>query len=196
MDIDREMPLAAVFTPEQRFDAVMEQYGRLLRAAIARVCPRDMAADYDDIHQEACLRIWRAIASGREIPAPASYIYRVAATTTIDAIRRVKARREQPLEPLVSGSDTELDIPAPAHETPLSIAELTQLGEKTHRAIAAFPIHRRRAVSLHLQGLTTQEIAHLLGWSEAKARNLVYRTLKDLRVRLRADGIDHVRRRR
>jgi RNA polymerase sigma-70 factor (ECF subfamily) len=194
--MEQDIPFTGTIPASERFDSVMEQYGRLLRAAILRLCPRDMAADYDDIHQEACLRIWRAIAGGREIPAPASYIYRVAATTTIDAIRRVKARREEALEPLTAGPATPLDLPAPPHESPLSILQHTQLSEKTLRVVAAFPTDRRRAVSLHLQGLTTQEIADLVGWSEAKARNLVYRTLKDLRTRLRAEGIDHVARRR
>jgi DNA-directed RNA polymerase specialized sigma24 family protein len=53
------------------------------------------------------------------------------------------------------------------------------------------PDNRRRAVGLHLEGLTSQEIADLLGWSEPKARNLVYRGLKDVREQLQAEGIDY-----
>ena len=34
-----------------------------------------------------------------------------------------------------------------------------------------------------------QEIADLLGWSEAKTRNLLYRGLGDLRARLTEQGI-------
>jgi RNA polymerase sigma-70 factor (ECF subfamily) len=51
--------------------------------------------------------------------------------------------------------------------------------------------NRRITVGLYLQGMTTEEIGGLLGWSEAKARNLVYRGLKDLRRELRALGIDY-----
>jgi RNA polymerase sigma-70 factor (ECF subfamily) len=42
---------------------------------------------------------------------------------------------------------------------------------------------------MHLAGYPRQEIADLLGWSEAKTRNLLYRGLDDLRSRLTARGI-------
>jgi RNA polymerase sigma-70 factor (ECF subfamily) len=42
-----------------------------------------------------------------------------------------------------------------------------------------------------LQGLNTAEIGELMGWSEAKARNLVYRGLDDVRSQLRAHGLDY-----
>ena len=41
--------------------------------------------------------------------------------------------------------------------------------------------------------MTTDEIADLMGWSEPKARNLVYRGLKDLRKALRDAGIEYKR---
>jgi len=49
---------------------------------------------------------------------------------------------------------------------------------------------RRPVVRTYLAGYGTTEIGELMGWTEAKARNLVYRGLADLRVRLRAMGID------
>jgi RNA polymerase sigma-70 factor (ECF subfamily) len=185
---EHDIPLAGRVSPDVRFDAVMEEYGRLLRAAVARLCPRDMTAECDDIRQEAYLRVWRAVAAGREIQSPASYIYRAAATATIDAIRRVKARREQALE---AGAESEQKELQSETVPPDKAAEHRQIIEKTVRLLAAASPDRRRAVTLHLQGLTTQEIGDLLGWSEAKARNLVYRTLGDLRSRLRAEGIDY-----
>jgi RNA polymerase sigma-70 factor (ECF subfamily) len=42
---------------------------------------------------------------------------------------------------------------------------------------------------MHLAGYAREEIAQLLGWSEAKTRNLLYRGLADLRERLTARGI-------
>ena len=35
------------------------------------------------------------------------------------------------------------------------------------------------------------EVGRLLGWSESKARNLVYRGLRDLRAALKREGIHH-----
>jgi DNA-directed RNA polymerase specialized sigma24 family protein len=49
---------------------------------------------------------------------------------------------------------------------------------------------RSRAVRLYLEGMTSQEIADLAGWTEPRARNLTYRGLKDLRDLLGAEGIE------
>ncbi len=42
---------------------------------------------------------------------------------------------------------------------------------------------------MYLVGYSRQEIADLLGWSEAKTRNLLYRGLDDLRRALSQRGI-------
>src|SRR6185503_18484021 len=82
---------------EARFDRIIVEYGTLLRNAIARVCPRDLGIQLDDVEQEARLRLWNGIKVEREIRDIPSYIYRVAMTTTIDAIRQARSRREKQL---------------------------------------------------------------------------------------------------
>jgi RNA polymerase sigma-70 factor (ECF subfamily) len=42
---------------------------------------------------------------------------------------------------------------------------------------------------MYLAGYPREEIAALMGWSEAKTRNLLYRGLADLRERLTELGI-------
>jgi RNA polymerase sigma-70 factor (ECF subfamily) len=41
---------------------------------------------------------------------------------------------------------------------------------------------------MHLAGYPREEIESLLGWSEARTRNLIYRGLGDLRARLEELG--------
>ena len=48
---------------------------------------------------------------------------------------------------------------------------------------------RRAVVRMHLAGYERAEIGDLLGWSEAKTRNLLYRGLADLRQILDSWGI-------
>ncbi|HSE98306.1 MAG TPA: RNA polymerase sigma factor, partial [Blastocatellia bacterium] len=134
-----------------------------------------------------------AVQSERDLTDPASYIYRIAVTTTIDAVRRVMARREEQLllEPGVDTQDAVISLEAPSEESPDRIAERRQVMQKVEAAIAHLTENRRTAVELHLQGMTSQEIADLMDWSEPKARNLVYRGLNDLRERLREEGIDY-----
>jgi DNA-directed RNA polymerase specialized sigma24 family protein len=78
---------------EERFNALLDDFGVLLRRAIVRFCPRDQDIQFD-IEQEARLRFWRALQREREIKNHASYLDRIAATATIDAMRRAQARHE------------------------------------------------------------------------------------------------------
>ena len=52
-------------------------------------------------------------------------------------------------------------------------------------------ISRARAVAvrMHLAGYPRDEIGTLLGWSEARTRNLIYRGLADLREGLSSMGV-------
>ena len=171
---------------ERRLEEILERYRPLLRAAISRACPPDLGIAIDDVEQEARLRIWRALKEATEIRHPASYLYKVAASATLDAVRRATTlrasrRSEVAVEML---EETEGPVERAAAIAPDRLAEQRQLLERARRELGALEPDRRRAVGLHLQGFTPGEIAPLLGWSEPKARSLVYRGLAELRARL------------
>jgi RNA polymerase sigma-70 factor (ECF subfamily) len=176
-------------TADERWGALIEQYGIFLRRVVTRLCPKNLGLNFDDVEQEARLRLWRALRDERKIDDPASYLYRIAATATIDAVRRVRARREDPLEPPDEEGGT--GGLADARPSPERAAERGFLIGRIEEVFARFAPERRRLLRLHLQGFTTQEIADLHGWTEPKARNLVYRTLGELREQLRALGIQY-----
>jgi RNA polymerase sigma-70 factor (ECF subfamily) len=176
---------------ERRFSELMEAFGHVLRRALARAAPPDCGVDPDDLEQEARIRIWRALASEKEIREPASFFYRVAITATLDAYRRATSRRHQ--HP-ASRSEREPDAVSSAeiHTSeggPELRIDRSRLLRAVHGALGSLAENRRRAVALHLQGFSTTEIGELLAWTEPKARNLVYRGLADLRGRLEAEGI-------
>jgi len=179
---------------EERFNLVVEEFGMLLRRAIVRFCPRDKGLQFDDIEQEARLRLWRALQCEREVTNYASYLYRIAATATIDALRRVQARHEEQLEILIEQRTDDGDImlaPAPVRDSPERLAESREAVDRVMSAVAKLPDAQRRAVGMYLQGMTSQDVADLMGWSEPKSRNLIYRGLKELRKSLREEGIDY-----
>lgn len=179
---------------EERFNAVIEEFGQFLRQSIARLCPQDRGIQFDDIEQEARLRLWRALGSETEIQNLASYIYRIAATATIDAVRRAKVRREEQLhlvEDEGEGEGERRPLAEDPERSPVRLTEQRQVIQKVREALVRLPESRCRAVGLHLEGMTSREIANLLGWSEPKARNLTYRGLKDLRCLLRPKGIEY-----
>jgi len=178
----------------QRFERLIERYAALLRSVVAQHCPRGVGVEVADIEQEARVRLWRALEREKDLTDPASYIYRIAVTAAIDAVRRVIARREDQLR-IANADDEEpaevLNIPADPSHAPDAVTARRELMARIAAAVEALPQNRRRAVELHLQGLSLGEMAELLGWSEAKARNLVYRGLDDLRDALRREGIDY-----
>jgi RNA polymerase sigma factor (sigma-70 family) len=177
---------------EERFNAVVDEFGVLLRRAIIRLCPRDKGLQFDDIEQEARMRLWRALQSERDVINYASYLYRIAATATIDAMRRIQARHEEQLQMEQGADEVEVMVaPAPLRDSPERQAESREAIRKVSSALSQFPDDQRRAVGMYLQGMTSQDVADLMGWTEPKSRNLIYRGLNQLRKTLRAEGIEY-----
>lgn len=179
---------------EAQLEALLEDYGRFLRHTIARFCPKTLSAQINDIEQEAKIRLWRAVQSERDLSNPSFYIYRIAMTTTIDAVRKAQARQEEQLcLAAEEGADSVavLALPTDPEQSPERAAQQQEFIEIIETALAELLENRRLAVEFHLQGMTSQEVADLMDWTEAKARNLIYRGLEDLRKHLRNAGIDY-----
>jgi RNA polymerase sigma factor (sigma-70 family) len=178
----------------RRFELLLERYSTLLRGLIGQHCPRHLGVEASDVEQEARVRLWRALEREKELTDPASYTYRIAVTTTIDAVRRVLARREDQVR-VDDEDDSETEsvqtFVTDQTQSPDSVTERRELMSGIGAAVQSLAENRRRAVVLHLQGLNLNEIAELLGWTEGKARNLVDRGLDDLRDALRREGVDY-----
>jgi RNA polymerase sigma-70 factor (ECF subfamily) len=174
-----------------RLEELLEELGGFLKATIRRLCPRTLGIQADEIEQDVRLRLWRSMKDERILASPASYMYRAAAAAVIDAVRRVKARREEPLQSIEAGAERRPDdLPVEARNSPHDLALASETRRSVEQGLGRLEQSRRRTVRLHLQGFGSQEIADLLGWTEPKARNLVYRGLEDLRRELRAAGMD------
>ena len=144
-------------------------------------------AALDEVMQEVRIRLWRARGTSEQIgETNTSYVYRTAATAALDVLRRQRSRQADRHEAIDEGGTAVLAAPEP---DPLERLEGTELAERVHRAIEAIPASRRPAVRMHLAGYPREEIAELMGWTEAKTRNLLYRGLADLRERLAAEGV-------
>jgi RNA polymerase sigma factor (sigma-70 family) len=169
----------------------MLRYGPFIRDMVGRLCPRHLGLDRSEIEQNALIRLWRVVESEREVRDFESYLYRVVASVTLDAIRDHKARREdQMVVSQVESLTASPAMPGSVSESPETVTSRRRLVGRVRDAIERLPPKRRRAVKLYLLGFTSVEIGAFLGWSEAKARNLAYRGLDDLRGLLVEAGID------
>jgi RNA polymerase sigma-70 factor (ECF subfamily) len=142
--------------------------------------------DVEDLVQEVRVRLWKALERGEQIEAaPASYVYRTAASAALDLLRRRRARRETSARlSRLTGEAVLGESPAPD-----TVFEGSELAERIGEAVDRLADSRRSVVRMYLAGYGREEIADLLGWSEPKTRNLLYRGLENLREILTDMGI-------
>ena len=130
--------------------------------------------------QEVRIRLWRARGTSEQVDETnTSYVYRTASSAALDVIRRRRARQADRHDAIEDeGTVTVLTAPQPdPHASPRGVASSAQ---RVARAIDEIPASRRPPVRMHLAGYPREEIAKLMGWTEAKTRNLLYRGLADL----------------
>ena len=168
-------------------DAALTSFTEMVRRVAWRHRLSD--ADVDEVMQEVRIRIWKAgggaeVQSESFVQSPTSYVYKTAVSAAIDLIRRQRSTRARNTISL-EGDAPVLDT-APTAQADLESEELAQ---RVARAVETIPPTRRPAVRMYLAGYSREEIADLMGWTEAKTRNLVYRGLEDLRHRLTEMGI-------
>jgi RNA polymerase sigma-70 factor (ECF subfamily) len=164
-------------------EAVVSRFAGMVRGVGWR--HRLSESDVDEVMQQVRIRLWRAQGESEQISrSPASYVYRTAVSAALDLMRR---RRAQRVDQSVSLDDPGAALPGKPN--PQADLEFSELAQTVSRAIEEIPASRRAVVRMHLAGHPREEIAQLLGWSEAKTRNLLYRGLGDLRARLTALGI-------
>ena len=143
------------------------------------------AADADEMIQEVRIRLWKAHGTSEQVAAvPASYVYRTAVSAALDLLR---TRRRRRIDDAVELED-HLDLAAPSITAEQELAG-SQLAREVALALRTIPATRQPVVRMHLAGYAREEIAELMGWTEAKTRNLLYRGLADLREGLAERGV-------
>lgn len=155
-----------------------------LARALARSCPRVLSDRREDLLQDCLLRLMDLVTkSGAERQFSASYLYKVAHSTLIDEIRRMRRRPESPLEEVEPVASDLVESNPEAHAT------AREIGHGILDCLARLARERRLGVTLYLQGHSAPEAARILDWNTKKAENLIYRGLADLRECLAAKGM-------
>lgn len=130
----------------------------------------------EDLVQETFARAWRFLDNLREERAAKSWL-----TTTL---RRENARRfERGTPPVVQGLDLErFGEKAPAYDTSTEAFVL-------RRALAELPAAYREPLLLQvIEGLSCDEIAHVLGITRAAVMTRLFRARRTLRAALEGDS--------
>jgi RNA polymerase sigma-70 factor (ECF subfamily) len=164
-------------------EAVLARCVRMVRSVGARHGLSE--ADLDDVVQDVRIRLWRSCTTTEQIERlGTSYVYKAATTAALDLIRRRRAHGAE-LSEFVDDHSNRIAASTAASDE----ADAHDLEAQVLAALKTLPLSRRTAVRMYLTGYGREEIAGLLGWTEAKTRNLLYRGLDDLRERLNKIGI-------
>jgi RNA polymerase sigma factor (sigma-70 family) len=161
----------------------IRRFAGLLRHARRRhgLAPEDL----DELVQEVRVRLWRARGTGEKISAvSSSYMYRTAMSAAVDLIRRRRHERHE-----VATLDEGVPRDALTDRSAGPDAGSEEILEAMGWALGRLARPRAVAVRMHLAGYSREEIGSILGWSEARTRNLIYRGLADLRARLTELGV-------
>jgi RNA polymerase sigma factor (sigma-70 family) len=165
-------------------ERVVSTYAAMLRAAARRKGLSDV--ELDEVIQEVRIRLWGALDTPERIAAVnTSYVYQTAMSAVCDLIRRRRGDRTVSLEedPTLAG----IAVPTPL--SPDRALERLELAGSIERALEDLSAAQRPVVRMYLAGYPQREIETLLGWTEAKTRNVLYRGLAEIRKALASQGL-------
>jgi RNA polymerase sigma factor (sigma-70 family) len=161
---------------ETQFQALIERWAGFVRGTLRQIDHRLPEADLEELEQDVRLRLWQALKLENNFDKPASFIRKVVLSVSIDAARRRQVRGSDSVHVEIGGLQIADDLGTEALESKGELAVLLK------RLQAESP-DQYQALGLHLQGFSTTEVGQLLGWTEAKARNTIYRFLDDIRAK-------------
>lgn len=164
---------------ERTFTSAFEQYSdELFRHCSMRIADRERALE---LTQEAFLRSWDyAQRGGEEIREWRPFLYRTLRHLIIDEYRK---RKSSSLEAMAEAGDASPeDLLPPDESNTLERAVERFEGKRALAALEQLPDIYREALSLrYVEGMTPQEIAHILEESENVVSVRIHRGLKKLR---------------
>lgn len=171
------LALKAAAGDRAAFAALVEaHYDRVFRLAWRWCGSRDKA---EDVAQDVCVKLAKAIREFRGEAAFSTWLYRIAFTTATDRLR--DGQRTVPLAP----SNVVLLVDGASHETP----ETAVIGQELWDAVRALPSQQRDAVLLvYGEDLSHAEAASIMGCTEKTVSWHLFEAKKRLKLQLEAAG--------
>jgi RNA polymerase sigma-70 factor (ECF subfamily) len=149
------------------FEELVELYEPRLRYFLARMIGDDHAAD--DLVQEVWFDVYRGLARLADPGAFAAWLYRIAHHRALRQLRR----KRQPL-----GSLEGIDLPEEPEGDDFSAED----AERVHAALGQLPPDFREVLLLRFfEGMTYEDIAHVLGCRLGTVRSRIHYAKRALR---------------
>lgn len=165
---------------QDAYRELVRRYQRPVFNLVVRLVGR--RADAEDLTQESLVKAFRALPRYDPARRFSSWIFRIAHNHAIDHLRR-----RGPAGAIDTGPAPEgLASGAPS---PADLAERTNLADAVRVALAGLRAEYRTAVTLRYQeGLSCEEIAHVMDAPEGTIKTYLHRARKALGEQLRGQG--------
>jgi RNA polymerase sigma-70 factor (ECF subfamily) len=136
-------------------------------------------SDADEVAQDVFLRAWRGLARFEERARLSTWLYRIAFN---EAQRRLARRPPPRVESRPDRDDPAAALPEGAHLGPEAQALDHEFQQTLERALTQLPHEWRAAVVLRdIEGLSTEEAAHVIGVRQAAFKSRLHRGRMQLR---------------
>ena len=165
-----------------RFPELFEAYQPALRRLVGVYA--ENAADRDDLLQDIAVGIWRALPGFRGDSSERTWIYRIAHNIAIRSTSKTRALNAR--EPMLAHT---FDVPS----QDVSAVEALMLNERRQalmNGIRGLPVLDRQIVTLHLEGLSAEEITDVTGVSQGAVATRLTRIRQKLAEQVRAEGAE------
>lgn len=160
-------------TPEERFTRLLREYGTALQRLT--VSYEGNPHDREDLFQDICLAIWKALQGFRDECSERTFLFRIGHNRGLThRWRRKPAHIEM---------DAASSVPDPGEQPD----EAVQRSQRHHRLMAAvrlLPEPQHQVVVLSLEGLSHREIAEIIGITENNVGVRLARARQTLRTLL------------
>jgi len=144
------------------------------------------AADAEDLAQEVFLRIYRARKTYKPTAKFSTWMFRITANVSLNALRsRANRKDDVSIDQVSDFGDGPRAMPDPASEMPDHNLHRQELHAKVREAVADLPEKQQVAVVLNkYEGMSYAEIADTIGCSTMAVKSLLARARDNLKDRL------------
>ncbi|MFT6205911.1 MAG: RNA polymerase sigma factor (sigma-70 family) [Spirosomataceae bacterium] len=165
---------------EAAFKQLVETYQvRVYNTVLSLVQHNEEA---EDIAQEVFIEVYRSIDKFREDSSLGTWVYRIATTKSLEAIRKKKAQKRFAFISSLFGKNDEMIHQPTDFEHPGVVAENKELAQNLFVAIGKLPNNQRIAYTLvNVEGLSYVETAEAMDITKSSVESLIFRAKGNLK---------------
>lgn len=152
----QEVPTEKTLISSLKEGAAFEELVSLYQQKVVNICYRFLGnnEDSEDTAQEVFIEIFRSIKNFREDAQLSTWIYRISATKSIDALRRKNAKKNFSLFSFFEKNEDEI---ASTDINPHEEIEENERRKYLHKALNSLPDNQHIAITLNkMEGMTNK----------------------------------------